>query len=112
MYSIVMKIKNYSSDNTITAIAMVLSKSALVQNISDQSTICLKVFLGQKQLLITDNNKFSLTEIIPMNAAGNLAIMISESINTTDQIKFTAKITNDNKGHSLALLKIEKQNNG
>ena len=102
-----MKTQDYSSENTITAVAMVLSKAEL----STEETINLKVFLGQKSSLITDNNKFSLAEIIPMNATGKLAVMISKSITTNDQIKFTAKIREDNK-HSLELLGIEKQNNG
>lgn len=105
MYSITMKTQDYNTENTITAVAMVLSKEALSSN----KTIRLKVFLGQKSSLITDNNKFSLAEIIPMNAAGKLAVMISENISTNDQIKFTAKIGDKN---NLEILGIEKQNNG
>lgn len=113
MYSMIMKINDYKAENTITAIAMVLAKSELTQDTSNQANICLKVFLGQKKSLIKDSNKFSLFEIIPMNAAGNLAIIVSESINTNDQVKFTARITrNSSKEQSLVLLKIEKQNNG
>ena len=105
-----MKINDYSPEKTITAIAMVLAKSELMQNTSCQATICLKVFLGRKNSLLADSNKFSLYEIMPMNAAGNLAVTISESINTTDQIKFTAKINDQEQ--SLMLLDIEKQDNG
>lgn len=101
-----MKAKDYTQEHTITAMAMVLSKSALLDN-----AICLKVFLGQKSSLITDNNKFSLTEIIPIDAAGELATKVAKSINTNDQIKFTAKITHS-KSHHLKLLGIEKQENG
>ena len=102
-----MEVKNTSTKRTLTAIAMIIAKSSLHYNKNGQAQVKIKVVLGQKSALITDNNPFSATEIINATATNLNAFYISKKINPADEVNLTARFLCGQKKPTLKITDIK-----